>query len=131
MELDGKSIQTTIQSASERTKLRTDVSKKLYGFDENSPGNQIDSTASGKPQAHYRAMKMTAQGLSVTNADVQLIPGWENCHISLNNGPQHAAGYNNCYGNPPLTLGMDVLRHVRIYFSTKEHVVYITAADAG
>jgi hypothetical protein len=76
-------------------------------------------------------MKMTAQGLSVTNADVELTPGNKNCHISLNTGPQHAAGYENCYGSPPLALGMDVLRHLRIYIATKEHMLYITAADSG
>jgi hypothetical protein len=131
IELDGKSIQATIRTTGARTQLRTDISKRLFGFDESSPGIQLDTPESGKPQSHYRAMKMTAQGLSVTNADVELTPGNKNCHISLNTGPQHAAGYENCYGSPPLALGMDVLRHLRIYIATKEHMLYITAADSG
>lgn len=79
----------------------------------------------------YRAMKMTARGLSVTNADVELIPGAKGCIVSHHSGPQNSAGYENCYGPQPLRLGLDLLRHLRLYFATEEHVLYFTAADAG
>jgi hypothetical protein len=75
-------------------------------------------------------MKMTARGLIVTNADVELIPGGKGCIVSHLSGPEHSAAYENCYGTPPLTLGLDVLQHLRLYFATEEHVLYVTAADA-
>jgi hypothetical protein len=131
VELDGKSVEASIEAGGSKTRLHTDVSKKLYGFDENSEGIRIEqAVGSDKAVAHYRAMKMTARGLSVINADVDLIPGPKNCIISRS-GPEHAAGYENCYGNPPLTLGIEILRHLRLYFATKEHILYFTAAEAG
>jgi hypothetical protein len=131
MELDGKRIEATVQASIAHTRLKTDVSKKVYGFDENSAGIKSENTEAGKPQSHYLAMKMTAKGLSVTNADVYLVAGNKACVVSSNVGPEHAVGYANCSGNPPLLLGLDILRHLRLYFATKEHVLYFTAADAA
>lgn len=131
MELDGKRIEATVQASIAHTRLKTDVSKKVYGFDESSAGIKSENSEAGKPQSHYLAMKMTAKGLSVTNADVYLVAGNKACLVSSNVGLEHAVGYANCSGNPPLILGLDVLRHLRLYFATKEHVLYFTAADAA
>jgi hypothetical protein len=67
----------------------------------------------------------------VTNADVELVAGAaKGCILSPDSGPEHSATYKNCFGNPPLTLGLDLLRHLRMYFASEEHILYITAADA-
>jgi hypothetical protein len=131
IELDGKKILSALQVGGSNTRLKTDFSKELYGFDEHSSGIRSDTSESGKTVNHYRAMKMTLPGLSVTNADVQLVPGAKGCIVSEGIGPEHSAAYKNCWGNPPLTLGLDVLQHLRLYFATEEHILYITAADAG
>jgi len=131
IELDGKKLSATFQAGGSNTRLRTDFSKKLYGFDEHSPGIRSETSISGRTVNHYRAMKMTTPGLSVTNADVQLIPGAKGCIVSKNAGPEGSAAYLNCYGSPPLTIGLDLLQHLRLYFATEEHILYFTAADAG
>jgi hypothetical protein len=131
IELDGKKLSATLQAGGSYTRLRTDFSKELYGFDEHSSGIRSDTSDSGKTVNHYRAMKMTLPGLSVTNADVQLVSGSKGCIVSQDSGPEHSATYKNCYGNPPLTLGLNVLQHLRLYFATEEHILYLTAADAG
>jgi hypothetical protein len=129
IELDGKKVAATVDAGASVTQLKTDISKLLYGFDDHSPGTETRTADSGTSVKHYRAMKMTGRGLSVTNADVELIPGSDSCIISRT-GPGHSATYENCFGRPPLTLGVDVLRHLRVYFATTEHVLYITTADA-
>lgn len=132
IELDGKKISAALQVGGSNTRLKTDASKALYGFDEHSPGIRSDTSDSGKTVNHYRAMKMTLPGLSVTNADVQLVAGLDkSCDFSPNSGPEHSATYKSCLSNPPLTIGFDLLRHLRLYFATEEHILYITAADAG
>jgi hypothetical protein len=131
IELDGKKLTATLQAGGSHARLKTDFSKELYGFDEHSPGIRSDTSDSGKTVNHYRAMKMTLPGLSVTNADVELVAGSKGCIVSKDSGPEHSATYQNCFGNPPLTLGLDLLRHLRLYFATEEHVLYVTAADAG
>jgi hypothetical protein len=129
IELDGKRIAATVNAGTSTTQLKTDVSKALYGFDDHSPGTETRTSDSGTSVKHYRAMKMTTRGLSVLNADVELTSGSDTCIISRS-GPEHSATYENCFGHPPLTLGMDALRHLRLYFATTEHVLYFTAADA-
>jgi hypothetical protein len=131
IELDGKKIAAALQVGGSGTRLKTDVSKALYGFDEHSPGIRTETLDSGRTLNHYRAMKMTLPGLSVTNADVQLVAGLaKTCEVSAHSGPEHSATYKNCFGNPPLSLGLDVLRHLRLYFATEEHILYVTEADA-
>jgi hypothetical protein len=132
IELDGKKISAALRLSASGTTLKTDVSKALYGFDETSPDVRSDTSESGTAIKHYRAMKMTLPGLSVTNADVQLMAGLnKKCELSPDSGPEHSATYKSCFGNPPLTLGLDVLRHLRLYFATVEHILYVTAADAA
>jgi hypothetical protein len=132
IELDGKKIAAALQVGGSNTRLKTDVSKALYGFDEHSAGIRSDTSEAGTTVNHYRAMKMTLPGLSVTNADVQLVAGLDKrCDLSSDFGPDHSATYKKCFGNPPLILGLDVLQHLRLYFATEEHVLYVTTADAG
>jgi hypothetical protein len=132
IELDGKKISAALQVGGSNSRLKTDASKALYGFDEHSPDIRSDTSDSGKLVNHYRAMKMTLPGLSVSNADVQLVAGLDKrCELSPDAGPEHSATYRKCFGNPPLTLGLDVLQHLRLYFATEEHILYVTAADAG
>ena len=70
MELDGKKVQTIFASDTAETSLRTDVSKRLYGFDLDSPGLETESgaTPSGNSPSVYRRMKLTAPGLEIENA---------------------------------------------------------------
>jgi hypothetical protein len=131
IELDGKKISAALHLSTLGTTMKTDVSKLLYGFDEHSEGIRTDTTDSGKTINHYRAMKMTLPGVSVTNTDVMLLPGLaKSCQLSPRAGPEHSAIYQNCWGSAPLTLGLNVLKHLRLYFATQEHVLYVTAADA-
>ena len=72
--------------------------------------------------------------IDLTIGSIVLIPViglGKNCDVSASSGPEHSAGYRNCFGSPPLTLGLDVLQHLRLYFATEEHILYVTAADAG
>ncbi len=131
IELDGKKISAALHLSTLGTTMKTDVSKALYGFDEHSEGIRTDTLDSGRMINHYRAMKMTLPGVSVTNTDVLLLPGLEkSCQLSASAGPGRSANYQNCFGRPPLTLGLNVLKHLRLYFATQEHVLYVTAADA-
>jgi hypothetical protein len=36
---------------------------------------------------------------------------------------------NDCLTKPPLRLGRNVLESMRLYFATKERMLYFTAAD--
>ena len=49
---------------------------------------------------------------------------------NLYSGGASVAGYSGCVDHP-LTIGTRVLRQLRLYFATKEKVLYFSAADAA
>lgn len=61
VELEERRIAAALSSGHAVTTLSGEVAKKLFGFDEKSPGVQLTKDGSGHPY-HYRAMKMTAPG---------------------------------------------------------------------
>ena len=42
-----------------------------------------------------------------------------------------AVGFASCFGVYPLTLGLDVLKELRVYIASKEGKMYFTSWDAG
>ena len=135
VELDGQKIEATLQTNWGPSQLFTDVSRGVFGFDENSPDveHRVDDT--GKALTHYRAMSLTAKGLKVTNADVVLSPNPLRAHCkSFGKAPDTdgAVRYLGC-GNfvAPLRIGLQVLEQLHLYFATKERVLYFTSADTG
>jgi hypothetical protein len=132
MELDGKRIEATLDSTRTQTTLTTDVTKRLFGFDEHSADIETSQNGDGHADSQYRAMALTAPGLSVNNARVQLLPRPSNCTLTIGFGRNAVAQYSDCIGaEAPLRLGMDVISKLHLYFATKENVLYFTAADAG
>ena len=131
-ELDGKKIQATLSTSILLTSLPTDLTKRMYGFDEHSPGIETETDTSGHTTSQYRAMAITAPGLRLNNTRVRLDPRRSSCGLDVNNGPDRAAQYTECMGEEaPLHIGLDVLEKLHLYFATKENVLYYTAADAA
>ena len=103
------------------------MTRKLYDFDSNSPDVESEIDPSGKTTAHYRAMQLDGVGFKVVNAQITLsAPRSNNCHLSTRFG---AASYEGCITNPPLALGLNVLKQLHVYIASKEKVLYLTLAD--
>jgi Aspartyl protease len=130
MELEGKKLETTLGTANSTTTLSTDATKKLYNFDSHSSGVETETDAAGGTTAHYRAMKLSGEGIQIVNAHVTLIdrPKNDYCHLGSRSG---AAAYDDCFGIHPLQLGRNVLTKLHIYIATKEKLLYFTPADAA
>jgi hypothetical protein len=130
MELDGKKLETTLATSNPMTTLHTDASRKLYQFDSHSIDVETETDAAGKTTAHYRAMKLSGEGIEIINARIQLVdpPSNTTCSLSSRSG---AASYDGCFGVHPLKLGQNVIRKLHLYIATKEKVLYFTPADAS
>jgi Aspartyl protease len=131
MELDGKKIEATLTTANATTSLSTDVTKTLYGFDASSPDIESETDAAGRVISHYRAMRLSAQGLDVINANIMLVEPrgvGAGCTLTRRSG---AAAYEGCYGAHPLHLGLSVLSKLHVYIAIKEKVLYFTPAVVG
>jgi predicted aspartyl protease len=130
MELEGKKLETTLATGSPTTTVSTDATRKLYDFDSHSSDVEVETDAAGRTTAHYRAMKLSGEGIQIINARITLIdrPQNDSCHLGSRSG---AAAYEGCLGIHPLQLGRNVLEKLHLYIATKEKVLYFTAAGAS
>jgi hypothetical protein len=129
MELDGKKLETTLATSRPMTILHTDATRKLYNFDSHSPDIETETDAAGGTTAHYRAMKLSGEGVQIINARIRLVDPVPNssCYLSSRSG---AATYEGCFGIHPLALGQNVIGRLHLYVATKEKMLYFTPADA-
>ena len=128
MELDGRNLETTLSTSNSMTTLHTDATRSLYNFDNHSPDVQTETDGAGRTTSQYRAMKLSGEGMEIINARISLVdfPSDSDCRLSSHLG---AAGYENCEGTHPLSLGQDVISKLHLYIATKEKMLYFTPAD--
>jgi hypothetical protein len=124
MELDGRKLEALLTTGSPETTLSTDVTKRVYGFDKDSSGIETTTDGSGHKTAQYRAMKLTASGLTLTDEKVRLIePPNNSCHLARKGD---VIGYTGCLYRYPLRLGSDVLSRLHVYIATQNNLMYYT-----
>ena len=128
MQLDGRTLETTLATSSSMTTLHTDATLSLYNFDSHSPDVQTEIDGAGRTTAQYRAMKLSGEGIEIINARISLVdlPSNSPCRLSAHLG---AASYENCRGAHPLSLGQDVISKLHLYIATKEKMLYFTPAN--
>jgi hypothetical protein len=127
--LNGRKIQTAFFPASPSSWTFSDVTRRLFGFDEFSPGMQVDTKYNGgdAPRVFFRAMKLEAPGLEVKNSRVQ-IRSRAGCPLIEKAGK--SVSFDVRCQLFPLYLGQNVLRELRIYIAVKEGMLYYSAAHA-
>jgi len=130
MVLEGKKVATSWSPSESMTTITSDATRNLFGFDEKSAGVEVERDASGNTVAHYRAMQLSAPGLTARNTKIVLVDddAGGGCGKSAFTGTRMAQK-NDCLSKPPLRLGRNVLESMRLYFATKDRMLYFTAAD--
>jgi hypothetical protein len=132
VELDGKKLGAQFATGSNESVIFTDVSKKLYGWDASSPGIETQTLSDGREKSKYKAMAITANGLSIMNANVTLNePDKCRARAGIGFDRDKAATYGDqCFNVMPFYIGMSLLKKMHIYISSKEGLMYLTTADA-
>jgi hypothetical protein len=136
LELEGRKIEATFAPGSAASMLSVDVTKRVYGFDKDSPGVQT-VPYEGDTLAHFQAMQLTARGMTFNNSPVRLRDSPNasdaivSCKLELRSQESGAVGYSGCENRYPMALGGNVLEKMRIYFATKERKIYFTLADGS
>jgi hypothetical protein len=129
MELDGRKLETLLTTASRETTLSTDAAKRVYGFDKDSSGIESVTDKDGHQTPLYRAMKLTASGLTLTDEKVRLCdPPNNTCHLARKG---EVIGYAGCLYQYPLRLGSDFFSRLHVYINTQENLMYYTANTEG
>jgi hypothetical protein len=129
MELDGQEIQTSLSTGSRYSSISTEVTRKFFGFDDQSPEVQSEPLANGGQAHRYRAMALTAKGLEIKNLKIELVP-WKMCHADRRPNGLDGIGCTDVFGVTPFAIGTDLLKQLRVYIATKEHMIYFTRADS-
>ena len=127
IELEGHKVAPAFSSGEPLTTLSRDVARRLYGFDEDSPGVHVARDELRGTSYHYKAMQFTAPGLKVLNPTIALVPGLKDCGLLIR---EHGVtGYTYCSDAYPVYIGLDILLKLRLYFATKERMLYFAAAE--
>ena len=132
VELNGRKIEATFDPTNSLTTLSTDVTRRLYGFDKDSPDVQSVRDASGKVRAHTRAMALTTSGLTLMDETVMLTdPSSNSCRLAIKS--EGAVGYTECpyLYRYPLHLGSSLLEKLHVYIATKENILYYTVNESA
>jgi hypothetical protein len=134
LELNGSKIEAGISTRGPETYMSTDVSRKVFGFDEHSPGVEVRADAAGQSQAYFRAMTLTSGELKLSDVMIRLGPAVKDCRLSSTGMFGQVAEFKGrddylCYGVYPLVLGTGAIEHLRLYFAPRQRTVYFTAAQ--
>jgi hypothetical protein len=129
MELDGIKVEASLSTQSKTSKLSSMVSRRYFGFDEDSPGIVKEAASAGRSAASYRAMALTAKGLNIKNTQIELV-STDDCRVGKGNRNTDAVGFVYCLNRTPLILGADLLRKLRVYIASGESRAYFRRVNS-
>jgi predicted aspartyl protease len=132
--LDGKNFQAMLDTGSQRSTMTARTARFIFGVDAQSPGSAPKGTLDGDPGhpvfSHSFAT-LTFDTVTVTNPHFTVIPdlvGAKDPNNSSRTDSRVKKIDDNIGGD--VTIGMDVLRKLRLYIAFREGKLYISPATA-
>jgi len=123
--LDGHPLTAVIDTGSPWTILTTRWAEENLGFSAQAPAPQSSNIPKDDPDKHIYFRKYAAlsfPGITITKPLLIVRP------IQFGDGNDAGTGNRRA---PDLIIGMEVLRHLHLYYAAKERKIYITAAAPG
>jgi hypothetical protein len=118
VEVDGQSVEASLNTQGRATVMSQKVIKKFFGK---------DSRQAGGADQGYRRMSLTARGLEMNDVEVRLLDDRKSpCVPTTSDRHSRAIGFDQCISQAPLSIGTDLLRRLRIYIATKEGRIFFT-----
>ena len=116
--LDGKAFSAAADTGSARSFMSLDLAKEIFGIDEKNPalksmGRVGINNIAAEQQYQYPFHSLTFGGVEVKEPD-----------IAIMKAPTPIKG------QPQLLIGIGVLRQLHLYISYREHLLYVTPAEA-
>ncbi|HWU55283.1 MAG TPA: aspartyl protease family protein [Rhizomicrobium sp.] len=130
VKLDGREFKAIIDTGASRTTITLPVAKRVFDLAPNSPGMKPLGNINGDPKLAsfaYTFKTLSFEGITVNNPTVAIMPdrvamadtSQQTGNRALTNGEFYKS-------SEEVILGMDVLRHLRMYMAFKESVLYIS-----
>lgn len=133
--LDGKSFVAIIDTGATSTTISTETAQEAFGLTPGSPGVEPAGNVNGDPNlaSYYHTFSaLTLDGITIKNLRMVIMPD----KMTDANKPRYSFYQwgNRIYSQkrmeaPELVLGMDVLKHLHLYFAFDEHNLYVTSAE--
>ncbi|HET7085055.1 MAG TPA: aspartyl protease family protein [Rhizomicrobium sp.] len=125
--LDGKPFNALVDTGATRSFISMPVAREIFGLTQDSPGMTPAGDVNGDPRLFsylYKFSNLTFEGVTVSNPAILLIPD------RLAGSTIEAGSYVASAGVklPELVLGMDVMKHLHMYFAFNEKKLYVSAA---
>ena len=118
-----------LDTGSQYTAMNMAVADRLFGLTPNSPDMQPRTAANGDKSLTaygHHFDNLTFDGVKVTDLQIYLMPDKIGSHEKIRRIDGLEASDDVVF--PDLLIGMDVLRHLHVYFATKEKRLYISEA---
>lgn len=126
--LDGKPFDALVDTGASRSIISMPVAQALFGLGPESPGVTPAGNVNGETKlASYihTFSSLAFEGIAVSNPSLLLVPD----RLSNNaRGTGSRLAMASAIKLPQLVLGMDILRHLRMYMALKENTFYVSAA---
>lgn len=126
--VDGKKFDALVDTGATRTTMSLPAALGVFGLEPGSPGVTVAGNVGGdsKLASYYHVFStLSFEGINVIHPKILLMP-------DRMAGNRAVTGSRIPSGDamlPELILGMDVMRHLRMYFAFNEKNAYITAAS--
>lgn len=130
MTLDGKDVDTVLDTGAPNTTLSLQAARKVFDLDTDSPGMEKLSGEGRDGVYRYRFKSLVAGGITITNPQIVLVRDALADRLRQEEIDAHHLMPDTAR-TPQLILGMDVLRQLHLYIAYKERKLYVTAASAG
>jgi hypothetical protein len=129
VKLDGQEFNALIDTGATRTTITTRTAKSVFGLEPGSPGMTPNGNVNGDPKLTsftHVFPTLTFQDITVTNPKVGIMPDRIADADHTQQTGNRALTNGAFYKIPDLILGMDILRHLRIYMAFGEKTLYVT-----
>lgn len=133
--LDGKSFMAIIDTGASATAISTQTAQEAFGLTPSSPGMDPAGNVNGDKNlaSYYHTFSaLTLDGITIKNLRMVIMPD----KMTDADKPRYSyfQSGNRIYSQkrmeaPELILGMDVLKHLHLYFAFGEHNLYVTSAE--
>lgn len=134
LELDGKRVETSLNTQGRSSGISERVARDFYGIAIGSAG-VASETRRGPDGAlmtvGVKAMTLTGRGLDIPALPITIEPERAKRCAPTTNRDSGGIGYQGCVGVVPLTIGTDVLSQLHLYIASKEQKIYFTRAASA
>jgi hypothetical protein len=132
--LDGRNYDAIFDTGSRHTIMRLPAAQRDFGLDIGSPGMERYPAINGDPLLDgylHNFSKMSFGGMTIERPEVMIVQDVMNHNADRSPMARNRAYHHNAdLILPELSLGMDVLKHLRLYMAFGEQVLYVAPADA-